>query len=384
MAADGNGRQSFTASARQALRALFDSGHATRPQLAARLGLSRPTISACMQELEHAGLVETVGEAQGNTGRRASIYRLSPRAGHVIAIDIGAAHVRVRVSTLDRECLHAAVRPVPPARRGAKPPAFAVAEEQVRAAIAARKPGWGRLLAVGAAVPHRIVHLDAGDRLLGGPAWPGLPGLEPDVPLLLENDVNCAAIAEHRHGVAIGIPDFAWLHLGAKIGMGLMLRGVLVSGSNGAAGEVGRLPFPWGPAAVPRRGALEEYLGTKALMARVGAAWSEPAGPDAPPRTVEALFERAEKGHPRARALAERYAADVGAVVSACVGIVDPGLIVLGGSLAGTPAVLPMVRNTVEQLSYATTIQCSSLGAEATLLGIEVMVTEFAYRRLLP
>src|SRR5258708_16801421 len=82
---DADMRAGFTASARSVFRKLRSDGPATRPQLCAVLGLSRPTLSSSVGELDKVGFVEKIGEVKGTLGRRAAIYRLGGRAGHVIA-----------------------------------------------------------------------------------------------------------------------------------------------------------------------------------------------------------------------------------------------------------------------------------------------------------
>src|SRR5262249_42579524 len=141
-----------------------------------------------------------------------------------------------------------------------------------------------------------------------GPAAP--------VPLILENNVNCAALAEMHHGAARGRSSFAYLQVGIKIGLGVVYEGRLFRGFNGAAGEVARVPLPWSEPEVARREGLEHYLGSEALMRRVARDWPAADGP--PPRDAAALFERAGTGSPAAMAWVERHAADVARMIVAC------------------------------------------------------------------
>jgi predicted NBD/HSP70 family sugar kinase len=194
--------------------------------------------------------------------------------------------------------------------------------------------------------------------------------------VVLENNVNCAAVAEQHYGAAEGEPTFAYVQIGLKIGMGLMLGGQLVRGRNGAAGEIGHLSFPFAPGIEPRPGAVEQYLGTEALIARVRADWPGDCGP-APGDTAE-LLALAGGGNPAARRHMARHAAEVGAVVASCVSVVDPGLVVLGGGFGASPLLLPGVRETVSRLSYAAEIRSSLLGPDATVLGIERLAIEHA------
>src|SRR2546423_10315353 len=65
--------------------ALAAAGQATRPQLAVACGLSKPTVSLVMAELEAAGLAERSGSSSGATGRTAAVYRPGARAGDELA-----------------------------------------------------------------------------------------------------------------------------------------------------------------------------------------------------------------------------------------------------------------------------------------------------------
>ncbi|NKC52438.1 MarR family transcriptional regulator [Ochrobactrum cytisi] len=96
----------LTASARAVFRTLARNGSATRPELAERTGLSRPTMSIAMEDLERLGYVEMTGVRQRGTGRKAVMYRLGPEVGHIIAVDAGSTNVRLTVSTFDNRILY--------------------------------------------------------------------------------------------------------------------------------------------------------------------------------------------------------------------------------------------------------------------------------------
>ncbi|WP_292161605.1 ROK family transcriptional regulator [Mesorhizobium sp.] len=369
-------RAAFTSSARSVFRTLFQSGPATRPQLGSTLGLSRPTLSSSIAELFAAGYVEKIGEVQGPLGRKAAMYRLGPGAGHVVAIDAGSTHVRTRVATLDRRLLHHRVYRLSSNQRHLGAEISQAVAEEVEATLALTEPGWGKLRALGIALPSRVV-ADNAARAATGQENLFSHFTPPDgVPLLLENNVNCAALAEQSHGVAQGLEDFAYIQIGLKIGMGVVLGGRLIRGRSGAAGEIGHLPFPWGPGLRPQNAGLEDYVGAEALMQRTRAAWPQDAG--AAPADAATLFALAGEGHAAALAQVKRHAEDIGAIVSACVGVIDPGIVVLGGGIGDNAIMLPYVRETVDRLSYPTEIHASSLGVDATVLGIEKIAADHA------
>ncbi|MBM6595127.1 ROK family transcriptional regulator [Microvirga pudoricolor] len=373
---NGGNRANFTASAKSVFRTLYASGPATRPQIGAALGLSRPTLSSSMAELDRVGYVEKIGEVQGAVGRKASMYRLGTGAGHIIAVDAGSTHVRLRVSTIDRRLLHSRIYRLPSNQRHLSSEISQAVAEEVDAVRAITEPGWGPLRAVGIALPSRVVDKD-GDTVSTRQDYIFAHFTpRPGIPLILENNVNCAAFAEHSHGVAKGRADFVYIQIGLKIGMGIVLRNQLVRGRNGGAGEVSHLSFPWGPGLRPENAALETYVGSEAFLERVRQAWPPEAG--APPIDPAQLLALAEAGHPVAVEHVRHHAEDIGAIVSSAVSIVDPGFVVLGGGIGNNPLILPYVRDVVDRLSYPTQIETSVLGPDATVLGIELLTAEHA------
>jgi predicted NBD/HSP70 family sugar kinase len=374
-------RNGFTTSAKAVFRALFVQGPATRPQLCAELGLSRPTMSTSIEDLDRVGYVEKIGQVQGPLGRKASVYRLGRGAGHVVAVDAGSTHVRLRVSTLDRQrLLHNRVFRLSSHQRELGDEISKTVAEEVAAARALSEPSWGPLRTIGIALPSRVVIQDGSphpqDRLFSNFTPPA------DVPLVLENNVNCAAIAEQSHGVARGRADFAYIQVGVKVGMGIVLRGQLLRGQNGAAGEISHIAFPFALDRQPQDPvALEDYLGADALMQRVRADW--PAAEGAPPGDAPQLLAFAEAGHRAAVAAVARHGLDIGAMVATSVSIVDPGLVVLGGGIGNSAQILPHVRSVVERLTFPTEIVSSALGPDATVLGIEQLAAEHACQQMI-
>ena len=384
------GAPALTVSARSVLRTLASSGPITRPSLSALLGFSKPTMSLAVAELTALGLVAEQGVSKGTTGRSAALYGLGSSAGYVVGVDAGTTHVRAVAMALDGQVLARAEKPLAEAF-GANEPLATEALRQVAERVTGSTPASvGPPRAAAVAVPHivadpaRDMERDMGRNM--GPDTPSgavLAALRGSLPsaVLVENNVNCAALAELHHGAAAGRAAFAYLQVGVKIGLGIVLGGRVFRGVNGAAGEVGRLPFPWSPRETPRCEALEQYLGSQQLLARVRAAW--PGGDGAAPETTEELFSRATHGDPAALAAVERHADDIGRLVAACVGIIDPGLVVLGGGVGQNAIVVERVRRVVRELAWPTDIAVTQLGAWATVEGAARLAREHALAQLL-
>jgi predicted NBD/HSP70 family sugar kinase len=191
--------------------------------------------------------------------------------------------------------------------------------------------------------------------------------LPPGVPVHLENNVNCAALAELHEGAARGRHTFGYLRIGVGIGLGIVVGGEVLRGANGAAGELARLPYPWDEGREPHREALEEYIGARSLLRRAKDAWEAADGPC--PRTTERLFALAGQGRATARAVVGRHAADVGRLAAAVTAVLDPGLIVLGGSTGADPQLVPGVRAELARLSWPTEVVSSTVGDSGTVAG---------------
>ncbi|OLZ74546.1 hypothetical protein AV521_02620 [Streptomyces sp. IMTB 2501] len=339
---------------------LARAGSATRPQLASLAGLSKPTVSAAVAELESARLATVSGTASSGTGRTAAVYRLGPDAGAVLAVDLGPDLTRVRGCALDGTPLAEATRP------------------RADAAGAVR----GALRALPAGTPLRAIVVAVGDvtaraaegtgmrpaTAKAGPVFDAMAvALPPGVPVRLENNVNCAALAELHEGAARGRDTFGYLRVGVGVGLGIVIGGRVLRGANGAAGELARLPYPWDDDREPRLEALEEYIGAASLLRRAATAWRETDGPC--PATAERLFALAGRGSAPARTVVARHAADVGRLAAAVAAVLDPGLIVLGGSTGADPQLLPGVRAELARLSWPTEVVSSTVGDLGTVVG---------------
>ncbi|GGR11280.1 ROK family protein [Streptomyces aurantiogriseus] len=350
----------LTESASAVFAVLAEAGSATRPQLASLAGLSKPTVSSAVAELESVRLAAHSGTASSGTGRSAAVYRLGPAAGAVLAVDLGPVHTRVRGCALDGTLLAEATT------------SRADAAEAVREALAALPPD----------APLRTIVVAVGDvtarqgegagmrpaTAKAGPLFDAMAvALPPGVPVHLENNVNCAALAELHEGAARGRRTFGYLRIGVGIGLGIVVGGQVLSGANGAAGELARLPYPWDDGREPRHEALEEYIGARSLLRRAAEAWQDADGPC--PDTVERLFALAAEGRAAARAVVGRHAADVGRLAAAVTAVLDPGLIVLGGITGADPQLLPGVRAELARLSWPTEVVSSTVGDFGTVVG---------------
>ncbi len=148
-----------------------------------------------------------------------------------------------------------------------------------------------------------------------------------DLPVHLENDLNCAALgAAHLSGRRDG--DLAFLALGTGLAAGLLLDGTLRRGAHRAAGEIGHLVYiPDGrPCPCGQRGCLERYASGSAIAAR----WPTTGAVPAP----LALFDAADAGDEAAVEVRDEVVRAVAAAVRVLVLTDDVERVVLGGGVS--------------------------------------------------
>jgi glucokinase len=361
-------------SERSVLTALLDSVPMTRPELAERTRLSRPTISEAIRRLVDNELIVDAGVRRGRPGRTPTYYRLAPTVGYLVAVDIGGDNVRVAAADMGGAVQFEQRQ----ATKGTGARAIAgQAARMVGTATRAVDGRFGPLRRVGVSAPG-VIHADGRTMSIGhnlgedGP-FDLLTPLESriEAPIVLDNNVNLAALGEHWRGHARSARTFAFLAVGAGIGMGLVNDGQLVRGAHGAAGEVAYLPLPGSVPSAQRIGHGKEPLAAEAggygILASVKAHRNWPG---ARPTTVEALFSQAAAGVPVAIELVEAEARQLGLTVASACAVFDPELVVIGGGVGSNAMLLPIVREIVNtHVPFPPRIETSALGEAASLTG---------------
>ncbi|WP_170156073.1 ROK family transcriptional regulator [Umezawaea tangerina] len=344
-------------------RKLFDEvvgrERVTRAELATATGFSKPTVSESVRRLTEGGLLAATGPQEtGRRGRVGTFYELGTAAGWVLAVEVDQSGVQAWSADLAGRVLHRHDRPP-----GGAGDTGALAEA-LRATVSAalRKPPAGPLRAVAVSMANPV-HPDTRE-VIALPRSPFPEGLlsPGDIladlvtaPVLVDNDVNLAALAEQRFGDAT---SFAYLYVGAGLGLGLYLGGTLVRGAHGLAGEVGYLP-----------GAGWRTLATELAAAGLGRS-------DAPSNDVAAVLRALDAGTP---AVLMALVAAVARAVASVTAVVDPEVVLLGGPLGTHPALLDPVRAAVATLSPSPTrLDHGTLGALAPLHGATHLALDHA------
>jgi predicted NBD/HSP70 family sugar kinase len=356
------------------LEAVFRKGPITRPEIAAATNLSKPTVSAAVSRLEQGGLVRASGMRSSQRGRKPIAYVVNSRAGFVVGCDIGGSNVRVAAADLFGEPI------CDLKRQTAKDSSRAVGVqvlEMVTDVIDVASAAHGRPLGLGISSPGIVDQASGRVTSLAHNVAPG-GAFDPlevirdrfDLPVLVENNVNLAAVGEKWFGLARGVSTMVFIAIGAGVGMGIIIDNELVRGAHGAAGEIGYLPLVGDPFNPRHRlhGGLEDEIGATGIVA----AYGERRGADDPPlSSVHDVFEHAGiGGNAAARAVVDHIASRLGTAIAIVCAILDPELVVLGGGIGANPLLLRPARGSAAALVPITArIETSLLGERAALHG---------------
>jgi len=316
---------------RAALDLLLRGETLTRSQISEYTGVSKVTVSQMLARLEQRGLVTIVGEQAGNRGPNAALYSVVPSSAYVAGLHMDFDLVSAAVADVTgRRVADVNVDP-----NGADDPTELV-RGVIERACASAGVDLARLSALVIASPG-VVDPRTGDPRLAVnlPAWHegALDALRGVLhkPVVIENDVNLAAMAERAAGAATDTGDFVLVWLGVGLGLATMLGGQLHRGTAGAAGEIGYLPVHGAPLHTdirhPASGGFQSLAGgaaVRALAARYGF-----GAPTAAEAVQAAVQTQASESAAFLDDLAQRVAAGVASV---CV-VLDPGLVVLGGQV---------------------------------------------------
>lgn len=307
----------------------------TLSEIASRAAISRPSAEEAVVELLERELVAEVlpaPDAPRPVGRPAKRYRFRSEAGHVLGVDIGIHKVLALCTDLSG-AVHGTHRIEVSAGLDNAGRVDAARTALKRAARAA-KVRLANVLAVGVGTTGPV---DPQSGIVmqspALPEWAGvnvrqeLSGIGPG-PVMVGNDSNIAALAEHWRGVAGDASDVVYVLAGHRVSVGILIDGRVREGRHGAAGEIGQLR------------SARWYEARDALAA--GKPVDDPGFID-----------------------------DLATGIAATVLVIDPDKVVIGGGLsqAGDRLLKPLKRRLDELCVFPIPVEASHLGEENVALG---------------
>lgn len=342
---------------------LVRTGEATtRPEIGRVTGLGRGVVTQRIDQAIEMGYLEDAEFGQSSGGRAPRTLRFRSDRGLIVVCALGALHMHVGIAGLAGEVIDQNHRAWDIARGPGE--TLETVMEMIDELLGRNAPApvWG--VTVGVPGP---VDFDNG-RPVAPPIMPGWNGFDVrrrfeerfDAPVWVDNDVNLLAMSERarRHGEHV---DLIYCKVGSGIGAGLLSHGRIHRGANGAAGDIGHVRVR--DAEVLCRcgkvGCLEAVAGGWALVRDAETAIADGATGYLATRvekgellTPAGIARSAADGDALAISLIQRSARIVGESIAALVNMFNPGVIVVGGSVAAAGEVfLAEIRQRVYELS---------------------------------
>ncbi|WP_329247119.1 ROK family transcriptional regulator [Actinoallomurus sp. NBC_01490] len=347
------------------LRVLRQRGALSRGEIAARVGLSRTTVSEITSDLIARGAITIVGtDAVGRvgSGRPAERLALDPSSGQFMAVDFGHRRVNVAVADASHDVIALGTSRYPESAGWPEriPAAFALIRRlsvdkgvhyRALQAIAVGVPGWGDRSPADGVAETFAEHFGA--------------------PVTVDNNVRFAGLAEALRSPADSVQNLIYVRLSDGVGGGVVVNGQLVRGADGFAGEFGHITVA-GPDGEPcrcgKRGCVETIASVPAILARCRSLGVRV-------ETLDDLRAAVRIAEPTVDKVLREAGAAVGRALGAAAMTLNPSEIVLSGEIVHiAPMLFQQVVSTITyELSYraeaAPVIRPALLADEGGALG---------------
>jgi predicted NBD/HSP70 family sugar kinase len=308
-------------------------GALSRADIVEASGLARATVTQRLAALFAAGLIDEAPETLRSGGRPSRLIRLNKNFGVILVADIGESHVRLALTDLDPGIVFQSTGEFELRRGPAAGLEWIAGEFEQLLAKAGRSPR--DILGIGLSMPAPVDF--AAGRVAGPSIMVGWDDYDIrgwfhhrlGAPVYVENDVNLMTLAQVRTTWA-GVDQMVLIKAGTGIGSGVIADGRLYRGANGAAGDIGHIQFSTIDPPLCRCGKLgcvEARAGGWAIARDLRAKGLEA-------RNARDVMTLVNNNEPEAIQLVRSAGRVLGEVVADVVSVLNPSLIVIGGTLA--------------------------------------------------
>ncbi|WP_018182730.1 ROK family transcriptional regulator [Kaistia granuli] len=340
---------SSLANAGEILSLVASRAATSRSDLLTASGLSRVTVTQRLGALLAAGLVRETSRTLPSGGRPTRVLAVNETAAFLLVANIGETHIHLAAMDLTPAVIRQSTIPFSVAE-GPAATLGRIAAELGRLAQEARS-SHGVLLGVGLSLPTPVDFKRG--RVVGPSVLSGWD--EYDIiarlqgalgaPFYVENDVNLMTLYEYRHNFP-GVDDMLFIKAGTGIGSGFIASGQVFRGAQGAAGDIGHIQFLSDDAPLCRCG----KFGCVEARAAGWAIARDLSRLGFPAENARDVIGLVESQTPEAIMLLRKAGRTIGEVASDVVSIINPSLIVVGGTLArGGEILLSGIRELIYQ-----------------------------------
>lgn len=358
------------------LEIIRKEGPIARATIGRRLAISLPTVMRIVDELVEEGIVRPHGGTEWSGGRRRPLVEFNAGGGVVLGVDIGGTKMFGAVSDLGGNLIdefHI------PNHATSGEGTFHTLVTLIDTLLGSPKLNGRQVRGIGVGAPGTTLHQEGIVKWAYTLRWVDFPlkarlTQQYSLPVVVDNDVNLAALGELWFGAGQNAQNLVVVALGTGIGAGIIIDGALYRGSTEAAGEIGYM--------LPGReflgtdyrdfGAFESVASGTGIRDRALRALSAPGeAPANPMLTAEDVFDAARQGERWAQELVSETVDTLAVAIANLAVSFDPDLIVLGGGVAGSADLLiePILHRMEKAIPTLPRLVVSQLGKRATVMG---------------
>jgi len=368
-----------------------NNGNTTIPDLSKELNVSVPKVTSLISELIKEGFIKDYGKIDSTGGRKPNLYGIAPDSAFFIGVDVKQSHINIGLSDLQKNLVRVSDKltfKLDNTQQSLESLCACIQDFIKQLDVPAE-----RILGIGINLSGRInyrtghsysfFHFD--ERPLAG-VIQAIVG----IPVFLENDSRAMAFGEFCAGVVQDEKDVLFLNLDYGIGVGILFDGQVYYGRSGYAGEVGHMPIFDNERICHcgKKGCLETEASGWALTRMFREKLAEGSssvitsvkGISPEDISMDDIIEAVLNDDVLAIEVMARVGENLGRGIAALINVLNPELVVLGGSLISTgdylylPIKTALNKYSLSLVNNDSQLKMSKLGERAGILGACLLV----------
>ena len=371
-----------------------NTGNTIIPELSKQLTISVPKVTAVVNELIQDGLVQDYGKVESTGGRKPNLYGIVPDSAFFIGVDVKQSHINIGLLNLQKNLV-----------KVTENLSYQLDNTQesldrlcllINAFITSLSVPENKILGIGLNLSGRINYATGYSYsffFFGEEPLSKIIERKTGIRVFLENDTRAMAYGEFCAGAVAGEKDVLFLNLDYGIGVGILIDGQLYYGKSGYAGELGHIPIFDNELICHcgKKGCLETEASGWALTRMFREKLREGSTSvltlqERLPQTItmEDIILAAKQEDVLAIELIAKVGENLGRGIAFLINVLNPELVILGGSLASTKEYIELpIKTAINKYSLSlvnndTQLKMSTLGEHAGIIGACLLVRDRA------
>ncbi|MCK9316704.1 MAG: ROK family transcriptional regulator [Candidatus Caldatribacteriota bacterium] len=356
------------------LKVIENNGPISRAAIGKIIGLTPPTISAIVRDLINRGIVSEIGKGDSSGGKKPILIQINSESAYIIAVDLGSEN-GIRVALMDLSCDIVKEKSYhekdPFTIQNLKNTLSIIINDFLEEIEIPLKKILNICIGVPGIIDYNEMKITAAPYLNWEISINDLSLSEPDIPIILENDVNLMALGEKAKGIAQEFDNFVFVGERTGIGAGIIINGKLHQGANNAVGEIGYLLVD--PEYAPKNskdfGCLEKLASSRVIIEKARKRIGKQV-------KIMEIFKLAAEGDSVAAGIIKETLKFLAYGIGNISCVLNPELVVIGGGISILPSIfLEEIKTALQNIvPFVPRIEFSKLREDSVLIGAAVKV----------